>query len=57
MGSTRLVRGRSALIPATAGAVVVFVAFSGFHAYRANESSLHDSLTVNSTFSSQARRR
>jgi hypothetical protein len=55
MGVARLVRGSRALITATAGAVAVFVAFSGFHAYRANESSLHDSLTVNSTFSSQAR--
>jgi hypothetical protein len=52
---TRLVRARNVLIPATVAGVVVFVAFSGFHAYRANESSLHDSLTVNSTLSSQAR--
>ena len=43
------------MIPVTASAVAVFVAFSGFHAYRANESSLHDSLTVNSSLSSQAR--
>jgi hypothetical protein len=54
-GVTRLVRGRNVLIPATVAALVVFVAFAGLHAYRANESSLHDSLTVNSTLSSQAR--
>jgi uncharacterized membrane protein len=35
--------------------LVVFVAFAGLHAFRANESSLHDSLIVNSTLSSQAR--
>jgi hypothetical protein len=52
---TRLVRARNVLIPATVATLVVFVAFSGFHAYRTNESSLHDSLTVNSTLSSQAR--
>ena len=54
-GVTRLVRGRNVLIPATIAALVVFVAFAGLHAFRANESSLHDSLTVNSTLSSQAR--
>jgi hypothetical protein len=54
-GVTRLVRARNVLIPATVAAVVAFVAFAGLHAYHANESSLHDSLTVNSTFSSQAR--
>jgi hypothetical protein len=54
-GVTRLVRARSVLIPATAAALVAFVALAGLHAYRANESSLHDSLRVNSTFSSQAR--
>jgi hypothetical protein len=54
-GVTRLVRTRNVLIPATVAAVVAFVAFVGLHAYRANESSLHDSLTVNSTLSSQAR--
>jgi hypothetical protein len=54
-GVTRLVRARNVLIPATVAALVVFVAFAGFHAYRANESSLHESLTVNSTLSSQAR--
>jgi hypothetical protein len=52
---TRLFRARNVLIPATVAALVVFVAFAGVQAYRANESSLHDSLTVNSTFSSQAR--
>jgi hypothetical protein len=54
-GVTRLVRARNALIPLTVGALVVFVAFAGLHAYRSNESSLHDALTVNSTLSSQAR--
>jgi uncharacterized membrane protein len=54
-GVTRLVRARNVLVPATVTALVAFVAFAGLHAYRANESSLHDSLTVNSTLSSQAR--
>jgi hypothetical protein len=54
-GVTRLVRARNVLIPASVAALVAFVAFAGLHAYRSNESSLHDSLTVNSTFSSQAR--
>jgi hypothetical protein len=54
-GVSRLVRMRGALLMATAGVLVAFTAFAGLHAYRANESSLHDSLTVNSTLSSQAR--
>ena len=53
--ANRLLRARSVLIPATIGALVLFVSFAGFHAYRSNESSLHDSLTVNSTLSGQAR--
>ncbi len=55
MAVHRLLRTRKALIVTAIGALVVFIAFAGLHAYRSNESSLHDSLTVNSTLSSQAR--
>jgi len=55
MGMTRLLHTRWAILLASAVAVSGFTVFAGIHAYTANESFLHDSLTVNSTLSSQAR--
>ena len=55
MGINRLVHARWVIIAASVVAVIVFGAFSGLHAYRANKLLLRDSLSVNATPSSQAR--
>jgi len=55
MGMTRLLHTRWAILLASAIAVTGFTVFAGARAYTGSQSFLHDSLTVNSTLSSQAR--
>jgi uncharacterized protein DUF6541 len=55
IGVVRLLHTRWAILLASAFAVTGFTVLTGAHAYTASRSFLHDSLTVNSTLSSQAR--
>jgi hypothetical protein len=55
VGVARLLRARGAIVLTSSVAVIGFTVFAGAHAYKANQGYLHDSLTVNSTLSSQAR--